>query len=80
MIENIGGVGGVAILIADRLHLKPREDIVMSNTETESCFAEVKTHSQSIVVGRMYRPSNTPPNEFVKSYGELMKRISREGK
>ena len=67
--------GGVCIFISDNCRYKRRLDIENENSESlESCFIEVETATSKLVVGSVYRPPNTNPDEFVH---KLQKQITQ---
>ena len=55
--------GGVAILIADNIQYRwlPTPQ---PNDNYEACFIDVKTKNKNYIVGSLYRPPNTNPDEF----------------
>ena len=55
--------GGVAILIADNIQYR-RVPTPHPNDSYETCFIDVKTKNKNYIVGSLYRPPNTNPDEF----------------
>ena len=55
--------GGVAILIADNIPYR-RLPNPQPNNDYEACFIDVKTKNKNYIVGSVYRPLNTNPDEF----------------
>ena len=65
--------GGVCIFISDHCRYKRRLDLEQENNESlEACFIEVETTTSKLVVGSMYRPPNTNPNEFVRKLEKII--------
>ena len=57
--------GGVAILVAEALQCR-RLITTNDNTNQEHCFVELKTATRRFILGSVYRPPNTDPDEFIK--------------
>ena len=55
--------GGVAILIGDNIQYR-RLSTPIPNDNYKACFIDLKTKKQNFIVGSIYRPPNTNPDEF----------------
>ena len=76
--------GGVSIFIRSGLAFKRRDDLCVMSDNMECLFVELHSSStdlkKSIVVGVVYRPPNTPINEFVDILEPKLSLIKRESK
>ena len=81
-LENRRGKkgGGAAILIKENLKYKSRPDLKekLKNSQTETCFVELKSSQGNIILGSLYRPPNTPTKEFLDNYTELLHDLNKE--
>ena len=81
-LENRKGKkgGGVAILIKEDLKYKSRPDLKekLKNSQTKTCFVELKGSQGNIILGSLYRPPNTPTKEFLDNYTELLNELNKE--
>ena len=81
-LENRKGKkgGGVAILIKENLKYKSRPDLreKLKNSQTESCFVELKGSQGNIILGSLYCPPNTPTNEFIGNYTKPLHDLNKE--
>ena len=81
-LENRKGKigGGVAILIKENLKYKSRPDLKenLKDSQTESCFVELKGSQGNVVLGSLYHPPNTPTKEFLGNYTELLHNLNKE--
>ena len=81
-LENRKGKkgGGLAILIKENLNYKSRPDLKekLKNSQTETCFVELKGSQGNIILGSLYRPPNTPTKEFLDNYTELLHDLNKE--
>ena len=68
--------GGVAILIANHLSSRPREDLTLG-TECESVFAEVKLGRSQALLCSAYRPPNTNCKTFISSFNNKIKELRK---
>ena len=55
--------GGVAILVAAGIPSRKLQ-LTSNSTNQECCFVEIKTKTKPIIIGSIYRPPNTNPDEF----------------
>ena len=76
--------GGVSLFISNDLHYVVREDLSLSNSLFESLFIEITTCGNkldsSILVGVIYRPPNSPLNEYCISMTDLLNVIKPDKK
>ena len=70
--------GGLGILIASLAKFKERNDIKIDSSDCESCFIEVQTKNKPLIIGSIYRPTNSDINTFVSSLEKLLKKIKLE--
>ena len=72
--------GGVAILIKENLKYKSRPDLKekLKNSQTETCFVELKSSQGNKILGSLYCPPNTPTKEFLDNYTELLHDLNKE--
>ena len=72
--------GGVAILIKENLKYKSRPDLKekFKNSQTETCFVELKGSQGNIILGSLYHPPNTPTKELLDNYTELLNELNKE--
>ena len=67
--------GGIAISINDKIKHHIKKDLTISeNKNFESVFIEM-TCKKNIVIGSLYRPTNTSETEFLNSYDYLLKEL-----
>ena len=65
--------GGVCIFVSEKCRYKRRPDLEAGNNESlESCFIEIETPTSKMIVGSVYRPPNTNPDEFVTKLQALI--------
>ena len=62
--------GGVGFLIRNDLNFKPRPDINCNSGIMENCFVEVITKQKNLILGSIYRPTNSNTQEFLSLFKE----------
>ena len=73
--------GGVCVLISTRCRYRRRKDLEETNdTCYESCFIELENHKTNFLVGSIYRPPNTDPNEFNRKFENLIRSCTKQKK
>ena len=73
--------GGVGILISSKNNYKRRPDLeTIGDSTLESCFIELESSKNNIVIGSLYRPPNTSTTNFVESFHTIITTIQRENK
>ena len=70
--------GRVGFLICSDLQYRNRHDLEPSekNPSCEQCYIEIKNNRDNILVGSMYRPSNTNINDFLETFRYQMGKIN----
>ena len=76
--------GGVGIYINNDLEYKSRPDLALpdiSSPSTESLFIEIRRSlSKNIIIGVIYRPSDSKVNDFLQNCNSLLAKIGKENK
>ena len=73
--------GGVGILISVKNNYKRRPDLeTFGDSIMESCFIELESNKNNLIIGSLYRPPNTPAPEFVERFNSLLATVERENK
>ena len=68
--------GGTGILISSKCRYKRRYDLEeLDCPSLESCFIELYNHKKNTIFGSIYRPPNTPPDEFIEIFNKLLTKI-----
>ena len=67
--------GGVGFLIRDHYKFRELSELSLDNESSESIFIEIKGNRHNVVLGSVYRPPNTPIQNFVKSYSNLCQKL-----
>ena len=71
--------GGTGILISSRCKYKRRQDLEETDCAAlESCFIELEANKKNILFGSIYRPPNSPPNEFLELFNALTRKLQTE--
>ena len=71
--------GGTGILISSKCRYNRRHDLeLLDCTSLESCFVELKSNYKNMIFGSIYRPPNTPPDEFIELFTELIAKIHND--
>ena len=71
--------GGMAILIRDDLPFKRRDDLEDFKGMVETTYIEIKTKAKrEIVIGSIYRPSNTTEKEWCTHLNEIIPKVRSE--
>ena len=71
--------GGTGILISSRCKYKRRQDLEETDCAAlESCFIELEANKKNIIFGSIYRPPNSPPNEFLELFNALTRKLQTE--
>ena len=70
--------GGVGFLIRSDLQYRNRQDLEASERtqSCEHCYIEIKNNKDSVLVGSLYRPSNTNINDFLETFNSQMNKIN----
>ena len=68
--------GGTGILISTKCKYRRRQDLEeLDCPSLETCFIELETNTKNLVFGSIYRPPNTPPDEFIGLFNKLMEKL-----
>ena len=69
----------MGILISSTCRYKRRQDLEETDCPSlESCFIELETNKKNIILGSIYRPPNSSPNEFIELFNTLSQKIYNE--
>ena len=69
--------GGTGMLISTKCKYRRRDDLEqLDSPSLESCFIELETNKKNIIFGSIYRPPNTPPDEFTSLFNKLVRKIN----
>ena len=80
--------GGVSLLLKNSLHYRKRIDLSVMNANIECLFVEISRsdnvknsnkHSK-VLVGVIYRPPNTPIDDFIDDLSNILHVIKQESK
>ena len=73
--------GGVCVVLSTKCKYKRRLDLEQLNcTSFESCFVEIRCWNAKIIVGSIYRPPNTNPQEFIETISKVISRAKLHGR
>ena len=73
--------GGVCILLSSRCKYKRRHDLEgCGETQTESCFIELKNWNSNIILGSLYRPPNSDIPSFLEKLESTIRQVRHEKK
>jgi hypothetical protein len=76
--------GGVSILIKRQIQYKLGKELMFSNDCIETIFVEINktefSSSKNIVIGSIYRPPNTPIEEFLSNLNAILDQVHTESK
>ncbi len=69
--------GGVAIYVNELYNYEVRDDLsVFDEGKFESLFIEIKSRSQKLIIGEIYRVPNTNTNQSLEYYESIMNKLS----
>ena len=70
--------GGVGLAAHNDAQFRIRDDIKLDHdSELEYQFIELKAGKRNILVGSMYRPSNSKEKDFLRDYKKLMEQLKQ---
>ena len=73
--------GGVCVMLSNKCKYKQRLDLEQFNcTSFESCFVEMRCWNSKIIVGSIYRPPNTNPQEFIETTSKVITQAKLHGR
>ena len=68
-------------MLSTKCKYKRRHDLEQFNCPSfESCFVEVRCWNSKIIVGSVYRPPNTNPQEFIKTTNKVITQAKQHGR
>ena len=73
--------GGVCIFIRNTCGYRRLPELETENGDCmESCFIEIQTGTSKMILGSIYRPPNTNPNEFISKFQKIVKKARNHTK
>ena len=68
--------GGVGFLISEELKYIVREDLLLTEDHFENCTIEIISQKRNMLIGSIYRPSNTNDKSFVENFSKYTTNLS----